>query len=155
MGKTVSTTDTPADGDVLTYDAGTGTWIAKPSTGGGGAGDGIGKLVLTEGEIIDIDALRGGATIIHNIDISDNAFFRMTNASQGSDITGFANGENGRVIIIINQSSKNITFQNENNGSVATNQLILGVANKTIGNNQSITFIYSATLGKWVLMATT
>ncbi|MFN9956554.1 MAG: hypothetical protein ACK55I_25930, partial [bacterium] len=73
----------------------------------------------------------------------------------GSDITGFDNGENGRVIIIINQSSKNITFQNEDNRSAAENRLVLGVANKTIGNNQSITFIYSGTLQKWVLMATT
>jgi hypothetical protein len=154
MGKTVSTTDTPADGDVLTYDAATGTWIAKPATGGGGGG-GITKLVLTEGEIIDIDLLRGSSTDVNDINISDNAFFRMTNASQGSDVTGIANGENGRVIIIINQSSKNITFQEEDYRSLYSNQLILGVANKTIDINQSITFIYSGTLQKWVLMATT
>ena len=157
MGKTVSTTDTPADGDVLTYDAVTGTWVAKPATGGGGGGggDGITKLVLTEGEIININLLRGTTTEVNDIDISDNAFFRMTNASQGSDVTGFANGENGRVIIIINQSGKNITFQEEDYRSLNANQLILGVANKTIGVNQSITFIYSGTLQKWVLMATT
>lgn len=155
MGKTVSTTDTPADGDVLTYDAATGTWIAKPATGGGGSGDGITKLVLTEGEIIDIDLLRGRNNYVWDINISDNAFFRMTNASQGTDVTGIANGENGRVIIIINQSGKNITFQEEDYRSLYTNQLILGVANKTIGINQSITFIYSSTLQKWVLMATT
>ena len=153
MGKTVSTTDTPVDGDVLTYDAATGTWIAKPASGG--AGVGISKFILTEGETIDMDLLRGAGTVVNDIDISDNAFFRMINAGQGCDVTGFLNGENGRVIVIINQSGKNITFQQEDNRSAAASQLILGVSNKTIGDKQSITFIYSATLSKWVLMATT
>lgn len=140
---------TPADGDALTYDAAQNKWVPLNPTAN------IKQLVLGEGAAINIDLLRGAGTVINNIDISDHAFFRMTNAGQGSDITGFENGVNGRVIIIINQSSKNITFQNEDGRSGANNQLILGVANKTIGNNQSITFIYSGTLGKWVLMATT
>ncbi len=139
----------PNDGDALAYDAAQNKWVPQNPTGN------IKQLILGEGTAINIDLLRGAGTVINNINISDHAFFRMTNASQGSDITGFANGANGRVIIIINQSSKNITFQNEDGRSGANNQLILGVANKTIGNNQSITFIYSGTLGKWVLMATT
>ncbi|MFN5377160.1 MAG: beta strand repeat-containing protein, partial [Ignavibacteria bacterium] len=148
-GKQVTSPLTLQDGFALVYDAATDKWVAEnPSSN-------IGKFVLTEGTTIDIDLLRGAGTVINNINISDNAFFRMVNAGQGSDITGFDNGENGRVIIIINQSSKNITFQNEDNRSAAENRLVLGVANKTIGNNQSITFIYSGTLQKWVLMATT
>lgn len=148
-GKQVTSPLSLQDGFALVYDAATDKWVAEnPSSN-------IGKFVLTEGTTIDVDALRGAGTVINNINISANAFFRMVNASQGSDITGFDNGENGRVIIIINQSSKNITFQNEDNRSAAANRLILGVANKTIGNNQSITFIYSGTLQKWVLMATT
>ncbi len=148
-GKQITSPLTLQDGFALVYDAATDKWVAEnPSSN-------IGKFVLTEGTTIDIDLLRGAGTVINNINISDNAFFRMINAGQGSDITGFDNGENGRVIIIINQSGKNITFQNEDNRSAADNRLILGVANKTIGNNQSITFIYSGTLQKWVLMATT
>ncbi len=139
----------PNDGDALTYDAAQNKWVPLNPTAN------IKQLILGEGTAINIDLLRGAGTVINNIDISDHAFFRMTNAGQGSDITGFDNGANGRVIIIINQSGKNITFQNEDARSDADNQLILGVANKTIGNNQSITFIYSGTLGKWVLMATT
>ncbi len=148
-GKQITSPLTLQDGFALVYDAATDKWVAEnPSSN-------IGKFVLTEGTTIDIDLLRGATTVINNINISDNAFFRMINAGQGSDITGFDNGENGRVIIIINQSGKNITFQNEDNRSAVDNRLVLGVANKTIGNNQSITFIYSGTLQKWVLMATT
>jgi hypothetical protein len=148
-GKQVTSPLNLADGYALVYDAATDKWVAESPSGN------IGKFVLTEGTTIDIDLLRGATTVINNINISENAFFRMVNAGQGSDITGFDNGENGRVIIIINQSSKNITFQNEDNRSAVENRLVLGVANKTIGNNQSITFIYSGTLQKWVLMATT
>ena len=148
-GKQVTSPLTLADGYALVYDATTDKWVAEnPSSN-------IGKFVLTEGTTIDIDALRGATTVINNVALSDNAFFRMVNAGQGADITGFANGENGRVIIIINQSSKNITFQQQDNRSTAANRLVLGVANKTIGIDQSITFIYSGTLGRWVLMATT
>lgn len=148
-GKQVTSPLTLADGYALVYDATTDKWVAEnPSSN-------IGKFVLTEGTTIDIDALRGATTVVNNVALSDNAFFRMINAGQGADITGFANGENGRVIIIINQSSKNITFQQQDNRSTAANRLVLGVANKTIGIDQSITFIYSSTLGRWVLMATT
>jgi len=148
-GKQVTSPLTLADGYALVYDATTDKWVAEnPSSN-------IGKFVLTEGTTIDIDALRGATTVVNNVALSDNAFFRMINASQGADVTGFANGENGRVIIIINQSGKNITFQQQDNRSTAANRLVLGVANKTIGIDQSITFIYSGTLGRWVLMATT
>jgi hypothetical protein len=79
----------------------------------------------------------------------------MTNATAGADINGIDNGVNGRVIIILNTSSKNISFQEEDLASAAENRLLLGVANKTIGINQSITLIYSGNLQRWVLLATT
>jgi hypothetical protein len=140
---------TPDDGDALIYDAAQNEWVPSNPTAN------IKQLILSEGNEIDIDLLRGAGTDINNINISDHAFFRMTNATQGSDLNGFDNGVNGRVIIILNTSSKNITFQNEDAGSAAENRLILGVANKTIGINQSVTFIYSGNLQRWVLMATT
>lgn len=152
MGKTVSTTDVPLDGESLVYDAASGQWIAKMVSGGAGT---ITKLVLTEGEAIDADLLRGGAASFGDVAISDNAFFRIINSSVNVDIHGIGGGENGRLIYIINQSGKNVTFVNDNAGSIAENRLLLGVANKTIGINQSITFIYSATLSRWVLVSTT
>lgn len=153
MGKPVSTTDVPTDGEALVYDAALGQWIAKTITGGG-AGT-INKLILTEGEAIDVDLLRAGYPIFDNVNISDNAFFRLVNASANTDISGIANGENGRMIYIINQSGKNITFVDDDANSMPENRFLLGVANKTIGINQSITFIYSATLQRWVLVSTT
>jgi len=148
-GKAVDPVLNPNDGDALIFDADSNKWIPANPT------ENIKQLILGEGTAIDINQLKGTTTVVNNINISGHAFFRMINANQAADVTGFQNGANGRVIIIINQSTKDITFQNEDARSAADNQLILGVANKTIGNNQSITFIYSGTLGKWVLMATT
>lgn len=140
---------TPNNGDALVYDAAQNKWVPANPTAN------IQQLILSEGNNIDIDALRAGTAAINDINISNHAFFRMTNATAGADINGIDNGVNGRVIIILNTSSKNITFQEEDLASAAENRLLLGVANKTIGINQSVTFIYSGNLQRWVLMATT
>jgi hypothetical protein len=140
---------TPNNGDALVYDAAQNKWVPANPTAN------IQQLILSEGNNIDIDALRAGTAAINDINISSHAFFRMTNATAGADINGIDNGVNGRVIIILNTSSKNISFQEEDLASAAENRLLLGVANKTIGINQSITFIYSGNLQRWVLMATT
>jgi len=147
-GKTLSST-APVDGNSLMYDAASNSW--KP----GVASSQITKFVLEEGDEIDIDVLRGGTVEVNNIVISDHAFFRMTNAGVGVDINGIAGGENGRLIILMNATTKNITFQQQDAGSTDVNRFILGVANKTIGINQALTFIYNATLQRWVLIAAT
>jgi hypothetical protein len=79
----------------------------------------------------------------------------MVNAGAGTDINGFAGGENGRLIVVMNSTTKNITFQQQDAGSTAANRLVLGVANKTINPDQALTFIYSSTLQRWVLIAAT
>ena len=140
---------TPSDGNSLLYDAATNQWVAGSATAN------IQKFVLTEGDAIDVDNLRGAATVIHNVVISDHAFFRLTNASANFDITGFTGGENGRIIVVLNATNKNVTYQNDDNRSTAANRLILGVANKTINPNQAVTFMYSTALSRWVLIATT
>ena len=147
-GKSIATT-TPTDGQSLMYDAASNTW--KP----GVATANITKFVLSEGTVIDVDALRGATTTLNDVALSDHAFFRAINAGANVNLTGFTGGENGRIIVVLNSTNKNITYQNENAGSAAANQLILGVANKTINPNQAVTFMYNTSLNRWVLIATT
>ena len=142
----------PVGGDALIFDDVNSRWIASNPTAN------IGMLTLQEGTPINVNALRGTASVINDVVLSDHAFFRLTNnGNAGTDITGFAGGVNGRVIIILNSSTNDITFQAQDARSTNANQLILGGANanKTIGVNQSVTFIYSGFLQRWVLMATT
>jgi len=115
-----------------------------------------GTLTFTEGTVIT------SAANIDDYNISNNSFFKIT-GTIASNINGFANGISGRFIIVVNNTDKNQTFQQEQTSSVAGNRFILGVANKTIGINQSCTFIYvtGLTVGgvgsqsRWVLTSTT
>jgi hypothetical protein len=148
-GKQVTDPMTVADGDALIYDAITDKWIARTPTVE------VLKLRLKEGTNLNVDSLRGITTEINDIALSENAFFTFTNASANTDVTGFGNGEDGRMLIIVNHSGKNLTFQDEDPGSLANNRFSLGVANKTISNHQSIMFVYSADVNRWVLLANT
>ena len=137
----------PSTGDALVWN---GTAWAP-----GNATSSVQKLVLSEGTELDIDILRGGASEINNTNISAHAFFKMVNAGINTDINGFANGENGRIIYLFNSTTKNIVFVEQDPASLAVNRLILGVANKTINPDQVAVFIYSTTKNRWILISTT
>jgi hypothetical protein len=146
QSRTVSST-APSNGDALVWNG--SAWEPASATSS------IQKLMLSEGTSLDIDALRGGGTRIDNVNISAHAFFRMINAGTGSDITGLQNGENGRIVYLLNTSGSNMNFKEENTNSTDINRLVLGVSNKTIGINGVIVFIYSTTINRWVMISST
>ena len=111
-------------------------------------------LQFSEGLNINVDSIKQ-LSLLNDVVISNNSFFRLTNASSGCDITGFHGGSNGRLIYILNTSGKNQTFVEQSNHSQIGNRLILGTSSKTIGNNQTITLIYSESLSRWVLVSST
>jgi hypothetical protein len=116
----------------------------------------LGGLAFSEGANIP------SATNINNFNLDNESFFKIT-GSTSSSITGFANGSSGRFIIIVNNTSANQTFVQENANSSAPNRFVLGQANRTIGVNSTATFIYvtGLTIGgvsaqsRWVLVALT
>lgn len=79
------------------------------------------------------------------------------------EISGLADGVAGRYIVIINNTTKNQTFSEEDVGSTASNRFVLGVSNKSIGINGTVTLIYvsgltvggSGSQSRWVLTAST
>jgi hypothetical protein len=148
QGRPISNTN-PANNNSLMWDSVNQTW--KP----GIATSSVALLSFSEGVPIDIDVIRNGTTKVNNINISENSLFRLINASAGCDISGFVNGTNGRMIYIINTSGSNQTFNQENTHSAPENRLILGVSNKNIGDRGTITFIYSSTLNRWIMVSST
>ena len=114
-----------------------------------------GSITFTEGSNIP------SAANIDNYPLSEGAFFKLTGTTAGS-LSGLAGGIAGRYIVIVNNTDKNQTFQQENVASSASNRFVLGSANKTIGVNGTATFIYvtgltiSGTPGqsRWVLTST-
>ena len=122
----------------------------------GPQGDFNGTITFTEGNNIP------SAATIDNFSLTDNSFFKLIGTTS-SNINGFANGVSGRFIIVVNNTNKNQTFVEEQTSSLAQNRFTLGVANKTIGINQAVTFIYvtnltiggTASQSRWIMTSTT
>jgi len=122
----------------------------------GATGTFSGTVTFSEGPSIP------SAANIDNYNLPENSFFKISGTTS-SNVNGFANGTSGRLIIVVNNTDKNQTFVQEAVSSTGSNRFVLGVANKTIGVNQSASFIYvtGLTVGgtgaqsRWVLTATT
>ena len=95
--------------------------------------------------------------------IGDNYSFYTMTGTVSAHINGFGNGISGRLLYIINNTTKNQTFTQETSSSSASNRFTLGGANQTIGTNHSITFLYvtgltigaSTNQARWVKVAHT
>jgi hypothetical protein len=76
-----------------------------------------------------------------------------TDASR--EITGFANGLRGKMLIINNVGSFNIVLKHQNASSTASNRMILGNAgvDVTILPNDSVTLLYDTTDSRWRLIS--
>jgi hypothetical protein len=151
LGPTGATGPTGPTGAASTVPGPTG---AKGATGPTGTIQST--INFTEGTNIP------SASSLDDYPLSEGAFFKITGAT-ASSITGLSGGISGRFIVVVNNTNKNQTFQQENASSSSTNRLQLGVSNKTIGTNQTATFIYvtGLTVGgspgqsRWLLTSTT
>ncbi len=76
-----------------------------------------------------------------------------TNASR--EITGFANPQRGKMLIINNVGSFNIVLKHQNTGSSLNNRMILGnpAVDVTILPNDSVTLLYDNTDLRWRLIS--
>jgi hypothetical protein len=69
-------------------------------------------------------------------------------------LTGFNNGYNGKMLMLVNLSSQDMTIRSEHTSSCAPNRIMTrGGVDATIRNNQgSAWFIYASTNQRWVFM---
>jgi hypothetical protein len=115
-----------------------------------------GTITFTEGIPIP------SSSNIDNHILSGGTFFQITGTTS-SNITGFTGGTSGRFLILLNNTTINQTFQQENIASDPSNRLVLGVSNKSIGVNGTMSFIYGSglTIGstggqsRWVMTSST
>ena len=118
------------------------------------------SIVFTEGPNIPITADLNDYNLANPTLFS---FYKLVGSSSGQDINGFAGGVSGALLVIVNNTTNNHTFQQEALSSLANNRFVLGVANKTISPNQTATFVYvtGLTIGgvspssRWMLISTT
>ena len=83
----------------------------------------------------------------------ENAVLRISGESNGYNLTGFANGYDGRIFYLYNAQGNNVTFFNLNPGSSPENQIITGSgSNEGINGEGVAEFIYDGNLEKWILI---
>lgn len=97
----------------------------------------------------------GSATVSsgnnHNLNIGSNNFIRVSNGSSFT-ITGIAGGVNGRMIILFNTGSTNMTIANEDSGSSSSNRIITNASTIT-SNSGCVTLVYDGTANRWVVVS--
>ncbi|WP_442846313.1 hypothetical protein [Leeuwenhoekiella sp. H156] len=108
---------------------------------------------------VDQSADASGTTTYNNYDVgvdsfnNENAVLRVTGESNGYNLTGFANGYDGRIFYFYNAQGNNVTFFNLNPGSNPENQIITSSgANEGINGEGVAEFIYDGVQQKWILI---
>jgi hypothetical protein len=89
----------------------------------------------------------------NNVAIGNYTFIRITGPTANYDITGFAGGVDGKMLIVVNNTAFAVSFKDANAGSLSSNQLLLNNnADVTLSKNGGAIFIYSAALSKWFMV---
>jgi hypothetical protein len=157
---------------VLTND-GTGnlSWAASGASASGWTDDGAVVRLTTAGDRVGIGTATPDTKIDIDGDISfrvvtpavltagnnndyagadGRSFARLSANASGSTITGFANGKNGRMIIIVNLSNSNLVIAHNNSSSLIANRIINSSGmNLTMTRNDAMTLIYDSITQRW------
>jgi hypothetical protein len=90
----------------------------------------------------------------NDITLGDYSFYRILGPTAAFSITGFGNGQNGRVLFLMNATAHNMTLNNLNASSTLVNRINTGSNdNLTLAPSGSVTLIYNATLQKWAVFS--
>ena len=140
-------------GKVLTSDAnGNATWQALPGENDDDDDDDNDAAHAVE---LEDDAMSLSGTNNHNLNIDGKSYVKINNGSSSAfTITGIAAAEDGKIIVVQNSGSGNMTIRNNNNSSSSANRIITGsgsdIATSGTGN---VTMIYDGDQDKWVVIS--
>lgn len=146
-------------------------YVEKPSGGVSGADytayfetggtTGVGIGTATPATALDISgdlALRVSAFTASNgsndnISIGAVSYVRVAGPTGVFNVTGIAGGVNGKVVVLYNSTSQNMTITNEAT-STAANRILTGTgADIATTGTGSVTLIYSSTDSRWIVIA--
>jgi hypothetical protein len=97
-------------------------------------------------------AVSNGAN--NDLAIGTAGYVCLTGPTAGFSISGFANGADGRILMVTNEVAQTLTIKNLS-GSSSANQIITGTGadvNLSGVAGASAWFVYNATLAKWCLV---
>ncbi len=108
-----------------------------------------GAISTREGAALN---LSNGAN--NNIGISTFGFFRITGPTAAYNLTGFAGGNNGRLLIVINNTSQAMTIKANDAGSTTANQIQTpNGQDLAIPPSGTATLQYNSTNSKWYVVS--
>jgi trimeric autotransporter adhesin len=130
---------TPSNALTVLHNGNTGIGTATPNV----------KLDINGGIALRQTTPSSLSASVNNYNIGTGSYFRLT-SSVAVNITGIANGVDGKVIIITNIGSFNITLLNANTSSTTTNRFLFSSGSDIIlTTNHSITLIYDSVSQRW------
>ena len=113
---------------------------------------GLGTDIVTYAQGANISVTSGN---IDDYNLPGQTFFILTGTVE-RDITGFQNGTNGRMIVLINNTSTSQNFKDESSSSTASNRLYLTNDVTVIApRGGSATFLYSTDIARWAMISHT
>jgi hypothetical protein len=104
---------------------------------------------MREGATIDVDGTKVSGSL-NDVNIPDAGLIRFVNSSGQTDLTGFDNGDDGRLMILFNGSGAQLKIWSNDARSVAENQIELFTSNHTLNTNGVMFFVYIESLQRWV-----
>jgi len=88
----------------------------------------------------------------HDVPTGTVTVQRLTRDGGGSDITGFAGGREGRMIIVVNLGAGGMTLFHDNAGSAVANRLYNpDGASVVMGTSEQVSYFYDSTTQRWRL----
>jgi hypothetical protein len=143
QGLAVKSGMAPANNDVLTWVTANNRW---ENTAKGDIPTGV---YMREGATIDVDGTKVSGSL-NDVNIPDAGLIRFVNSSGQTDLTGFDNGDDGRLMILFNGSGAQLKIWSNDARSVAENQIELFTSNHTLNTNGVMFFVYIESLQRWV-----
>lgn len=139
----------PIEGDVLTwmYDStlAYSHWQPRPK------GEIQTAVYFREGNAINV------AGDLHDLVLPDATFIRLFGGTAGFDLTGLDGGEDGRIVLLFNDTNYNMTLRDESTApalsSLAENRLEIFTNSRQLGARAVCMFVYASSLQRWVLVS--
>lgn len=88
----------------------------------------------------------------NNVSSGVATYCRVTGPTGAFTITGLANGERGRLVLIRNTTTQDMTIANESASSDAANRIVTQTGSDVTTSGQGlVTLVYDSTSSRWVV----
>jgi hypothetical protein len=87
----------------------------------------------------------------NDVALGNYSFFRITGPTTPFEITGFADGVDGRILVIANNSNQRLTLKNEVT-STAANQILNDGGDIVLSGSGTAILMYNGTLQRWLVL---